>query len=71
MLCCSRNPSPSSLQDLWALPAVSLGWSVFDPQIRTSSQSSKPFPWLWTAPVGAEKAAGTQVMAESALCPCS
>lgn len=52
--CCAAagTPSPSSLQDLRALPAVSLGWSVFDPQIRTSSQSSKPFPMALDSPSG-------------------
>lgn len=51
-----RNPFPLlSLQDLWALPAVSLGWSVFDPQIRTSSQSRQPIPMALDSPSGAEE----------------
>lgn len=51
VLCCSQNPcAPSSLQDSWALPASSLGWSVFDPQIRTSSWFSKPFPMALDSP---------------------
>lgn len=51
--CCSQNPcSPSSLEDLRALPATSLGWSVFDPRIRTSSWSSKLFPMAPDSPGG-------------------
>lgn len=54
VLCCSRTPLPSSLscRDLLGLCLLSLCLECLDPQIRTSSQSSKPFPMVSDSPSG-------------------